>query len=596
MKCSHNQLTQHSGSKAHLRDHPKTISGHPLKPRTLRILLISIALTVQLVSVCLVTLSGRESASDQIFYHARENLGRLSAHVIEQAHGYLRQASIALQFGTKLINDGTLDATSDADLQLHIVAKLHAHESIEAMYLGRDDGSFVFVARDGDGFLVKLSPPVSAQRQITRIRYNAKGHAVRSWVEDDDGYDPRTRPWFKKARDLDSLAWTDAYVFFTSQQPGISAGMHANLPDGNSAGVLGVDINIQDLSQLVASLPAAQGGSAIIVDQNGAVLADSDNVRSDSSNTSTSRQQLVTVDQLSDRSLSALHTHLIDSSGTGSDTMQMTPLKISNQRHLGFYRPFPLENSDINWQLLMTVPSSAVVGNMEQLFNDKLIKLIAALILPALITVPLITWLTKPIYRYHQRATVDSMTGALSRDEFRERLGHMIEQRQIERRGEILVLVVMDLDGFKEVNDQFGHDTGDAALAEVSRRWQSRLRKDDLLGRMGGDEFMVALRLSDAAALTGALESFVSCFVESLRCAGVAEPIKTSKALIQVGATAGVTNYLKGEGIDALISRADNALITGKTMEKNRCHFALKRLNLERGESTNSSRLLRRSA
>jgi len=109
MRCSHNQLTQHSGSKPQLRDHPKTISGHPLKPRTLRILLITIALTVQLVSVCLVTLSGRESASDQMFYHARENLGRLSAHVIEQAHGYLLQAGIALQFGTKLINDGTLD-------------------------------------------------------------------------------------------------------------------------------------------------------------------------------------------------------------------------------------------------------------------------------------------------------------------------------------------------------------------------------------------------------------------------------------------------------------------------------------------------------
>jgi GGDEF domain-containing protein len=87
------------------------------------------------------------------------------------------------------------------------------------------------------------------------------------------------------------------------------------------------------------------------------------------------------------------------------------------------------------------------------------------------------------------RADTDTLTGALTRAAFRCRA----EQRMADarRRGEQLTLAILDLDGFKEVNDVHGHAAGDRLLADLARGWAARLAPGDLLGRHGGDEFVV---------------------------------------------------------------------------------------------------------
>src|SRR5690606_520553 len=91
-----------------------------------------------------------------------------------------------------------------------------------------------------------------------------------------------------------------------------------------------------------------------------------------------------------------------------------------------------------------------------------------------------------------RRAQVDPLTGAYTRGAFEERL-HAAIEKATSGRGEGLALLFVDLDRFKFVNDTYGHEVGDKLLREVGRVLRQNVRGHDLVGRVGGDEFTVAL-------------------------------------------------------------------------------------------------------
>jgi diguanylate cyclase (GGDEF)-like protein len=88
-------------------------------------------------------------------------------------------------------------------------------------------------------------------------------------------------------------------------------------------------------------------------------------------------------------------------------------------------------------------------------------------------------------------ATVDTLTGVLTRSAFDAVATSAVSGSR--RRGEPVVLVLLDLDGFKVVNDTHGHAAGDEVLVRTVEAWRSRLRDQDVLGRVGGDEFVLLL-------------------------------------------------------------------------------------------------------
>jgi diguanylate cyclase (GGDEF)-like protein len=99
------------------------------------------------------------------------------------------------------------------------------------------------------------------------------------------------------------------------------------------------------------------------------------------------------------------------------------------------------------------------------------------------------------------QAVTDELTGLANRRALHGHLEDAMARSRRDRRP--LSVLVVDLDGFKEVNDRNGHAFGDQLLREVSQAWQGVLREVDMLGRIGGDEFAVVLEDTDE---TGALE------------------------------------------------------------------------------------------
>lgn len=154
-------------------------------------------------------------------------------------------------------------------------------------------------------------------------------------------------------------------------------------------------------------------------------------------------------------------------------------------------------------------------------------------------------------------ANTDSLTGLANRRAFDNALAGRIEAARTGTGVQEFSLCYLDLDGFKPINDQHGHDVGDQVLRAVSIRLRSALRGADLIGRQGGDEFMLLL---GGLGANRALEVMAQRFIDMVR-----QPIETSAGLVSVGASLGFAVYpLHATSADALKKAADIAMYTAK--------------------------------
>ena len=164
----------------------------------------------------------------------------------------------------------------------------------------------------------------------------------------------------------------------------------------------------------------------------------------------------------------------------------------------------------------------------------------------------------------------DQLTGLPNRAAMSRHLGQQI--RKAETGGLAFALAFVDLDGFKEVNDRYGHPTGDQLLRLVARRMANNLRKDDMIARFGGDEFVILLR-GDLSSVSAE---------ESLKrlLAALAEPFKVDTAPVRISASIGVTLYPQADNIepDQLLRQADQAMYQAKIAGRNQiCVFNVQR-------------------
>jgi diguanylate cyclase (GGDEF)-like protein/PAS domain S-box-containing protein len=157
--------------------------------------------------------------------------------------------------------------------------------------------------------------------------------------------------------------------------------------------------------------------------------------------------------------------------------------------------------------------------------------------------------------RIRDLALIDALTGLSNRSAFRTRLDDAIARSQ--RSGRPAALILMDLNKFKAVNDNFGHPAGDALLIEVAKLLRANTRKTDTVARLGGDEF--AIILTDLQDMD-VVQITIGRIVEA-----VCTPMVIDGSLIKVGTSLGVAFYPHDdEDADGLIRKADLALYQAK--------------------------------
>ena len=172
--------------------------------------------------------------------------------------------------------------------------------------------------------------------------------------------------------------------------------------------------------------------------------------------------------------------------------------------------------------------------------------------------------------RLHHLAHHDPLTGLANRTLLQERLAVAIDDAR--RDCSIGALAFLDLDNFKHINDNFGHDAGDAVLRETALRLRESVREEDTVARVGGDEFVLVIKDQQEAAEAALL-------VERIR-RSVSEPIAFGAQQIEPGTSIGVCLFPRdGDTVDRALCAADAAMYHAKSLGKNNCQFYSAELN-----------------
>ncbi len=501
-------------------------------------------LLLQLAAVVFAGVSARRDSDAA----TRDLFGFVGDATIERVLRFIEPATTLTDEVVASIESGELVGDPETVAVL-LFERFQFHGDVYGTYIGYPDGSYVFTRRVEGGFEVEVisTDPV---RKVTISRYDEAFHLVSSASDETDMFDPRARPWYTLALSKDDLAWTDPFVFFRSGKPGVSATLAAHDAAGNLIAVAGTQVNLEDISTLLGQLPLGRDGEAFVLAADRTVIAAPPEYSATISAESGGTFLTVPASALGLPSAPPEEVSEPNSVAFGRDGSYVT-----------LERSFPTD-SGIQWTLFLRATQqdlSTSVGGFERTMLW-LSLLIAALVAAATFVLYRVRL---PIGELHHRAGTDELTGLANRRRLFEQGGALVLSAHESGTG--ACVAVFDLDEFKRVNDEFGHDKGDDVLREVAASLVAASRGRDFVARLGGDEFVTIIRVGSSVAAERAVERTRADLEEVLRAA--------FPGVRGLGVTVGFSMSDGGhQDLGTLIHEADVALIRGKKHGKGRTY------------------------
>ena len=223
--------------------------------------------------------TGYISSQRVLLGHARDIMENIAEFAMAQSHHHLALAQGAAHLTKRLI---TGNVVGSEDHQINVLEKyfydqLIIYPHFAGIYFGAPNGDFYYVSRDSThspkGFRTKIIRHNSSERQVGLTWRDKDLNVVARETAPGDSYDPRARPWYIKAASEKKIVWTDPYVFFTSQKPGITIAGPVFFENGALKGIVGVDIQIDQLSTFIGKLRIGKNGRAYMLNRNSDVVA-----------------------------------------------------------------------------------------------------------------------------------------------------------------------------------------------------------------------------------------------------------------------------------------------------------------------------------
>jgi diguanylate cyclase (GGDEF)-like protein len=338
-------------------------------------------------------------------------------------------------------------------------------------------------------------------------------------------FDPRIRPWFQQARAAEQYIWTPVYIDFNARDLVMTRARHVLSATGSFEGVVATDVSLRTLQQFMLRLPLNTGGRALILERDGALIAasDMDNIRTREG----APPERVVAGRTGDPLVEAVYTQLrplFQEPGLASGTSLLTDA--GGQSIQIAYRRIA-DGAGLNWMAVVALPQDNMLAGIR-----RHVVLVVALGLLALavalalgmrifggvakdmrmlthavrrvgqgeIDAPISTRrndeigeLARNFHAMRQDLFTDQLTGNANRSALLHTLSMLTRPLPDGTPPPPFALLFIDLNRFKPLNDRWGHDNGDRALAEVAARLRAKLRTGDVLARLGGDEFVAVL-------------------------------------------------------------------------------------------------------
>ncbi len=226
------------------------------------------------------------------------------------------------------------------------------------------------------------------------------------------------------------------------------------------------------------------------------------------------------------------------------------------------------------------------VGDKDDWCVDATAATLGCLLAAASLVSPWFAFIAIPITLTAQRALLlsqleteaqtDPKTSLGRVDWWRRRTEEMLRNSRTQR--EPMAVLLIDIDHFKQVNDQLGHLVGDEALRAVATILRSAIRTKDVIGRFGGEEFVIALPdtdVADATVTADRLRNAVAASPLAAMCAGVLDDPDLDPETLHLTVSIGVAVYPSdGMTVDDLLQRADKAMYAAKAAGRDRVRLA----------------------
>jgi diguanylate cyclase (GGDEF)-like protein len=522
----------------------------------LRYILISVLLVIQLLTLIGVLASSRANTEGVLRDHARLVMHHLVESAAENSLRFVQPAQSSAQLTARMLQEGVFKLDDNNKLERYFLSQLQSQEQLNGMYLAKPNGDFLFVKRDANGFLTK-DIRVTGGRVVRLTSRDGNLKQIVQKTDLMDQYDPRTRPWYVGALKAKQPIWTGPYVFFTSKKPGVTSAAPILSANGTLLGVVGVDVEISKLSDFIERIPISEHGQAFIMDREGTAVSFPKlaQILLEQSK-KTDKPALPKIENIGNDAVQALiqRSRLADL----NSNRNFFEFQTGNTLEYGMLSPFSI-GYGTKWLIGLHAPVSDFTGEINIRASKYVLQVVGISLLTWLLAIPLAFRITKPLSNLMRQASVDSLTGLLNRAEFIKRANAQI--RVSRRNQQPVTVALLDLDGFKGVNDFWGHKAGDEVLTIAAQRISNTLRASDLIGRLGGDEF--------AMLLPGISPKEASSFLERVRSAIYNTPIVSSAGEHRLGATIGVAFVENEINVEAVIAKADTMLLSGKSAGKN---------------------------
>ncbi|MDB6179357.1 cache domain-containing protein [Paracoccus sp. Z330] len=349
---------------------------------------------LQFLAVLAVVFSSYVTSERALLEHARSLLSDVGTNTAEHSKGFLDPARGAAELAARLAQHKVVASEDTRQLELFLFQQLQITPQFSGLYFGGEDGTFVYVMRsDGPApYRSKLITFPDGQRKVEFVWRDVDFSRVEDRLDPEDKFDPRDRPWYSRAKEKLTTIWTDPYIFFSSQEPGIT--LAAPVRDGPKGirGVVGVDIEISNISQFLSRLNIGQNGRALIINRNGDVIAHPDQslikVR-DGEGT----LRFVNIEAFDDPIARAAFADLAKS--TGFPVKQEVFHQFGYDGHDYIANVLPVVSEQMPWTIAVYAPQDDFIGEIKRNRADNI--WIAALV--AIITGLAGLWLAKYIYR-----------------------------------------------------------------------------------------------------------------------------------------------------------------------------------------------------
>ncbi|MEJ2641904.1 MAG: cache domain-containing protein, partial [Desulfosarcinaceae bacterium] len=253
--------------------------GKPLKI-SIRWVFIGVILGLIWGTHLITTTSAFVTSQRVLERHAKGIMANIAELAMEQSRNHLAHAHSAADLTKRLLMAQVVsnDLSRVGELERYFFDQLALYPHLAGIYFGTPAGDFYDVRRaepsaKGSFRSKFIEHDAHGQRTCQLVWRDSSFRMNADELDPEDTYDPRQRPWYQLALKKRTIVWTDPYVFFTSQKPGITIAGPVYAPNGRIRGVVGVDIEIDHLSRFLAGLSIGTHGMAFMLNRNGDVVA-----------------------------------------------------------------------------------------------------------------------------------------------------------------------------------------------------------------------------------------------------------------------------------------------------------------------------------